>query len=102
MVRTTKSSPESRIDLRYQLFDEERFRDYFYFVNEQALAVLVKSLTLTEPEELFSVNNQTCISTATSINSYRILRMRCPIFIKRRVGREQIQLGAVIHRSRFV
>jgi len=85
MVRATKSSPEARINLGYQFFDKKRFRYRFDLIHEQALPVLVKSLPLGEPEELLSVDDQTCISASTSIDSYRILRMRRPICTKRRI-----------------
>src|SRR5258708_6341600 len=102
MVRSTKSSPESRIDFGHQLFDVSRFGNHLDFVDEQALPILIESLTLSEPEEFLPVNDQARISAAARVDSYRIQRMRSPICIKRRIGREQIQLGTVIQRSRFV
>src|SRR6266480_2293690 len=99
MVRATKPSPEGGIDLGYQLFSENRFRNHFYFVNKQALPILIKSLTLGEPEEPLSFDNQTRVPAAIGVNSYRILRMRHPRSMKRGVGREQIQPRTVISRS---
>ena len=57
MVRTAQSSSESRINLGHELFKVNRFRNDFDFINEQALPILIKSLTLSEPEEFLSVNN---------------------------------------------
>src|SRR5437899_9900348 len=99
MVCTAQSSSESRINLGHELFKVTRFRNDFDFISEQALPILIKSLTLSEPEEFLSVNNQARISAAGSVDSYRIQRMRRPICIKGRIGREQIQLGTVIRHS---
>src|SRR6266511_5492075 len=99
MVRTAQSSSESRINLGHELFTLNRFRNDFDSINEQALPILIESLTLSKPEEFISVNNQARISAAGSVDSYRIQRMRRPICIKGRIGREQIQLVTVIHHS---
>src|SRR5258708_11931497 len=92
MVRSTKSSPESRIDFGHQLFDVSRFRNHLDFVDEQALPILIESLTLSEPEEFLPVNDQARISAATTVDSYRIQRMRSPFFINRAIVRDQFQL----------
>ena len=99
MVRTTKAFPEGGIDLGYELFDENRFRNFLDFINEDASPILIKSLTLGEPEEPLSFDNQTRVPAAIGVNSYRILRMRHPRSMKRGVGREQIQPRTVISRS---
>ena len=83
MVRSAQSFPEGGIDLRYQLFNVNRFRNCLDLENEQPLPVLVKSLTLGEPEEPLPVNDQARVSAATSIDSYWILRMRRPVRLKR-------------------
>jgi len=102
MVRAHDSLAEIRLDLRHQFIGIMRLGYVLDLVHPQALPVLIEPLTLPEPEQSFPIDDQSAVSAADGIDQYRVLRMRHPVRAERRISREQVQLGAVISRFRFI
>ena len=102
MVCAHNPLAEIRLDLRHQLLGITRLRYLLDLVHAQALPVLVESLALAEPQQSFPVDDQAAVSAADGIDQDRVLPMRHPCRAQRRICREQVQLGAVISRFRFI